>query len=108
MSPRSWSSMWGSRTAGVLWLVFAFAVFNVTFDRLVALEGARFTQASVERYQAGEPLVTIEAGYRPTVRRAAIIASLCGVAVLVVGFVAARCQASVPAAGPTDASRTSR
>ncbi|MCA1586400.1 MAG: hypothetical protein LC791_17060 [Acidobacteria bacterium] len=100
--------MWGSRTACALWLLFAFAVFNVTFDRLIALEGARFTQANVERYQAGEPLVSIEAGYRPTVARSALIASLCGAGVLLTGLVAARFRPVVPPAAARDASRASR
>lgn len=95
--------MWGRRTVTLLWSVFAFVVWNVVFDREVAIEGARFTHESVQRYRDGQPLVTIEAGYRPHVRRAALDASLWAGVVLALGLVAAQRSSSsrgAASAGP--------
>ena len=74
------------RAAAALWIAFAVTAWNVAFDRMVAVAGARFTRESVERHQAGEPPITIDAGYRPEVGRAAVSASLASVAVLGLGL----------------------
>jgi hypothetical protein len=91
--------MWGSRRALALCLLFTLATWNVAFDAMVALEGARFTRTSAERYQDGLPPITIEAAYRPRVRRAALYATLLASAVLVTGPIAARTR--TPATSPT-------
>lgn len=76
----------GRRVLLLAWLVFAFVAWNVAFDRQVAVEGARFVRANVERSQAGEQPLTIAAGYRPTVVHAARQASLLSGAILAVGM----------------------
>lgn len=91
--------MWGRSTAAILWIALAFVVWNVVFDRTVAVEGARFVRESIQREQGGEPPVTIADGYRPRVRRAALDASLWGGIVLVLGFVAVR-RSSTSGAAP--------
>lgn len=90
----------GSRRAALLaWLVFASVAWNVVFDRQVAVAGARFVQASVERHQAGRPFVTIARGYRPEVSRAAWQASLWAGAILAAGLAASSLGAAARTGG---------
>lgn len=80
--------MWGRRLAIGLLLALAFVTWNVVFDRSVWLAAAAFTRDNVERHQRGETVPTIEAGYRPQVRQAALRASAWAAGVLVLGAVA--------------------
>jgi hypothetical protein len=73
------------RAALLAWLVFAFVTWSVIFDYQVRVESARFVKASVERYQQGQPPVTIDAGFRPRVSSAAGWAAVWGSLVLAVG-----------------------
>src|SRR5687768_14272046 len=100
--------MWASWRSTALWLLFAFIVFNITFDRLVAVEGARLTRASVERYLAGERPLTIDEAYRPAVARAALVASLYGAGALALGLVIGRSRIASRRAPRPDATETGR
>lgn len=77
------------KVPGVLiwWAVFAFVVWNVVFDRRVYEASVVFTQQQVVNYQAGRPVASLEAAFRPEVRRAAWEASAWGGSVLAVGIV---------------------
>jgi hypothetical protein len=74
------------RAALIVWAVFAFVAWNVVFDRQVYVASMQFTQAQIERYQAGQPVSSIESAFRPQVRQAAWRASAWAGAVLAAGF----------------------
>jgi len=59
-----------------LWLAFGFVAWNVLFDRRVAVAGAAFTREQTLNHQQGRPLVSIDDGFRPSVRAAAAGAAL--------------------------------
>ena len=65
----------GARLAVALWAVFAFAVFNVTFDWQTRVAGLEFAAAQLRRHAAGQPVATINEGLRPMVRAAAVRSS---------------------------------
>ncbi|MDP3719693.1 MAG: hypothetical protein Q8T13_18180 [Acidobacteriota bacterium] len=64
-----------ARVAMALWAVFAVAVFNVTFDWQTRLAGLEFAGAQSRRHAAGQPVATINDGFRPMVRAAAVRSS---------------------------------
>ena len=68
-----------------LWLVCAFVVWNVTFDRYVATAAHEFTREQVIAHQQGGVVRRIDDALRPRVRNAAIGASAWGGAVLLIG-----------------------
>lgn len=61
-----------TRLAMALWAVFAVAVFNVTFDWQTRMAGLEFAGAQLRRHAAGQPVATINEGFRPMVRAAAV------------------------------------
>jgi hypothetical protein len=68
-----------------LWAVFAFMIWNVAFDRQMSTSAFHFTREQVERRQRGEPVESIEVGFRPRVTEAAAWASLWAVGALGLG-----------------------
>jgi hypothetical protein len=62
-------------------------VWNVVFDRRVYEHSVKFTQQQIQNFQAGQPVASIEAAFRPRVRQAALEASAWGGSVLAAGFV---------------------
>ena len=86
-----------ARLARALWIVFALVVFSVTFDHRTRLAGFEFVAAQAERRSKGEPLQTIENGFRPLVRAAAVQSAAWPAVILTVGmgglWLAARRQA---------------
>jgi hypothetical protein len=58
--------------ARVLWAVLALAVFSVTFDWQTRLAGWQFVREQIQRREQGLPPATIENGFRPLVRAAAL------------------------------------
>ena len=64
-----------ARVALGLWAVFAFAVFNVTFDWQTRVAGLEFAGSQLRRHAAGLPVPTINEGFRPRVRAAALESS---------------------------------
>lgn len=64
-----------ARAAIGLWAVLALAVFSVTFDWQTRAAGLRFVAQQVRRHAAGLPVATINEGFRPMVRAAAIRSS---------------------------------
>ena len=56
------------RLALGLWLLFAAVVYSVTSDRQTKAAGRAFAHEQVARFERGERLVSINDGFRPTVR----------------------------------------
>jgi len=59
-----------------LWLLLAVVVFNVRFDWQARAANHAFVRAQLARQQRGEPLPTINEGFRPMVRQAALDSSV--------------------------------
>jgi hypothetical protein len=55
-----------------LWALFSVVVFNVTFDWQTRMAGLAFAGEQVSRHAAGLPLATINEGFSPLVRSAAL------------------------------------
>lgn len=75
------------RVAAALWMVLAFVVWNVVFDREVILAGRAYLAAAVRADADSRPPVLIAEWMRPAVTKAFWLASLAGGAVAVVGLV---------------------
>jgi hypothetical protein len=65
-----------AKVALALWVMLALAVFSVRFDWQTRMAGHDFVLAQAQRRAQGAPLETIENGFRPMVRRAALEASV--------------------------------
>ena len=64
------------KLALALWTLLAVMVFSVTFDWQTRLAGWQFVGEQIARQKLGMPLDTIENGFRPKVRAAALQSSL--------------------------------
>ena len=53
-------------------ITLALVVFNVTFDRQTRAAGHAFVAAQIRRHAGGLPVATINEGFRPMVRSAAL------------------------------------
>ena len=86
--------MRSAQLAMALWMLLAIVVFNVTFDWDTRMAGHAFIRQQLDRQQRGERAVTINDGFRPMVRHAAIDSSrwlvLIAASGAVLTFVAAR------------------
>lgn len=69
-----------------LWAILALAVFADVFDWKTRQAGFAFVHAQVARRQQGLPLDTIDNGFRPLVRVAAIDAAAWAVPILFAGI----------------------
>jgi len=78
-----------ARLAIGLWAVLALAVFSVTFDWQTRTAGLVFAGEQIRRHSAGLPVATINDGFRPMVRSAALRSSLWLALILGTGVVAA-------------------
>ena len=58
-----------------LWVLLAIVVFNVTFDWNTRMAGHAFIRQQLDRHQHGRAIVTINDGFRPMVRQAALDSS---------------------------------
>ena len=76
------------RWALALWTVLAVVVFNVTFDWQTRLAGLEFAGAQRHRHAAGQPVLTVNDGFRPMVRSAALQSSVWFGLILGVGALA--------------------
>ena len=74
-----------ARLALALWIVLALAVFSVMFDHRTRLAGFEFLTAQAQRRAQGVPLDTIENGFRPLVRSAAVQSAPWPLLILVAG-----------------------
>jgi hypothetical protein len=71
-----------------LWLLLAVVVFNVRFDWQTRTANRAFVQSQLARRQQGQPLLTINDGFRPMVRQAARDSSVWLILISVGGTVA--------------------
>ena len=76
------------RVAAALWLVLAFAVWNVVFDRILVLAGRRYAFAAVTAVQNGHDYVRIDDWMRPATVYGIRVASLVALAIALVGLIA--------------------
>src|SRR3954454_21914537 len=74
------------RVAVVLWLLFAFAVWNVIFDRTLVLAGRRYVWAATIAAREGGPYLRIDDWMRPAIAHGVRLASLVSGAMLVVSM----------------------
>ena len=73
------------RVAILLWLVLASVVFNVRFDWMSRTAGLAFVRAQLAHQRRGEPIPTIEQGFRPLIRQAAADSAVWLVGIAVTG-----------------------
>jgi hypothetical protein len=76
------------RVAVVLWLLFAFAVWNVIFDRTLVLAGRRYVWAATIAARQGGPYLRIDDWMRPAIGRGIRVASAVSGAIVVVSMAA--------------------
>lgn len=78
------------RLAAWLWLVWAFVVWNLVFDRVIIEAGRDYVRLAVEASQGSGSYAKIEDTMRPARTRALWLASSSAGVILIVGFVALR------------------
>jgi hypothetical protein len=64
-----------ARWAMALWFLLAIVVFNVRFDWQTRMAGHEFVRLQILQQRQGLPVQTINDGFRPMVRDAAVDAS---------------------------------
>jgi hypothetical protein len=74
--------------AAALWLVLAFAVWNVVFDRILVLAGRRYSFAAATAVRDGHDYVRIDDWMRPAIVHGVRVASLTALAIAVFGLIA--------------------
>lgn len=72
----------------LLWLVLAFLVWNVVFDRILVLAGRRYAFAAAVAARQSSAYVRIDDWMRPAVAHGIQVASLAGLSVAIVGLAA--------------------
>lgn len=77
-----------ARVAAALWLVLAFAVWNVVFDRILVLAGRRYSFAAVTAARDGHDYVRIDDWMRPAIVYGVRVASIAALAIAVFGLIA--------------------
>ena len=65
-----------ARWALALWILLAVVIFNVRFDWQSRLAGREFVRSQIALQRQGLPLPTINDGFRPLVRQAAVDAGI--------------------------------
>lgn len=75
------------RLAMALWFLLAIVVFSVTFDWNTRMANRAFVSTQLARQRQGLPVQTINDGFRPMVRAAALDASKWLVLIAVTGAV---------------------
>ena len=76
-----------ARLAAVLWLVLAFLVWNVVFDRTLVLAGRRYSYAAAMAVRQGHYL-KIDDWMRPAASHGVRVATLAALAIAAFGLVA--------------------
>ncbi|MBS1817422.1 MAG: hypothetical protein JSU08_05815 [Acidobacteria bacterium] len=74
--------------AVVLWVAFAFVVWNVIFDRMIVLAGRRYSHDAAVLYRSTGRYLLINDVMRPAVSHAAVVASSVAGAIIAVSLVA--------------------
>lgn len=73
-------------TAVVLWLVFAFLVWNVIFDRILVLAGRRYAHDAAVLFRTTGQYLLIDQVMRPAIAHAVRVASISAGIVVVVAL----------------------
>jgi len=79
--------------ASVLWLVFAFVVWNVIFDRIIVLAGRRYAHDATVLYRTTGQYLLIDSVMRPAVAYGVKVASAVAGAIVVVALLLIRVAA---------------
>jgi hypothetical protein len=80
--------------AVVLWLVFAFVVWNVIFDRIIVLAGRRYSHDATVLYRTTGRYLLIDDVMRPAIAHGVRVASSVAGAVALVALVLIRLAAA--------------
>jgi hypothetical protein len=83
------------RVAAALWLVLAFAVWNVVFDRILVLAGRRYGTAAATAVRDGHDYVRIDDWMRPAIAHGVRVASVIALAIALFGLMAVTIAARV-------------
>ena len=78
----------------VLWLVFAFVVWNVVFDRIIVLAGRRYSHDATVLYRTTGQYLLIDSVMRPAIVHGVKVASAVAGAIVVGALVLIRLGAS--------------
>jgi hypothetical protein len=81
-------------TAAVAWMLFAFVVWNVVFDRLVVLAGRRYSYSATVLYRTTGRYLHIDDVMRPAVAHAAWVASSAAGMIAIVALLVLRAAAA--------------
>ena len=68
-----------------LWAILALAVFSITFDAKTRAAGFDFVSAQMARRAQGQPLETIDNGFRPRMHSAAAESAMWLFVILIAG-----------------------
>ena len=79
-----------SRAAAWLWILWAFVVWNVVFDRVIVDAGRDYVDAAYAAAKTGGPYQQIDEAMRPARSRALVLATASAGVILVVGFLGLR------------------
>ena len=77
-----------ARLAGALWLVLAFVVWNVVFDRILVLAGRRYSSAATMAVREGRNYLRIDDWMRPAIAHGVRVASVTALGIAVFGLIA--------------------
>lgn len=89
MTPRRLTGL-----AMVLWLVLAFLVWNVVFDRMIVLAGRRYSHDAAVLYRTTGHYLLINDVMRPAVAHASRVATAVAAAIVVVAMLLIRVAAT--------------
>jgi hypothetical protein len=77
-----------AKLAAALWLILAFVVWNVVFDRVLVLAGRRYSNAAALSLRDGRRYLLIDGWMRPAIAHGVRVASLAALAIAAFGLVA--------------------
>lgn len=76
--------------AGVLWVTFAFLVWNVIFDRMLVLAGRRYSHDALVQFRTTGTYLRIDDVMRPAAAQGVRVASLVAVVIVVAAMLLIR------------------
>jgi hypothetical protein len=84
-----------ARLAAALWLVLAFLIWNVVFDRILVLAGRRYSYAAAMAVRDGKTYVRIDDWMRPAIAHGVRVASVTALGIAAIGVIAVMIGARV-------------
>jgi hypothetical protein len=76
-----------ARLARWLWVVFAFVVWNVVFDRIIVLAGRQYVYAATVAASGSGPYLRVDDWMRPAIDRGLWDATAAASAILAIGLI---------------------